>query len=52
MHHYINVLCVETNNSRVFKDFPPELMKDMESEPLTEHFHKWSVSTEVSPSLS
>ncbi|KAG7231285.1 hypothetical protein INR49_012116 [Caranx melampygus] len=35
----------ETNDSRVFKGFPPELMKDLETEPLTENAHKWSVTT-------
>uniref|UniRef100_A0A3Q3G2L3 folate gamma-glutamyl hydrolase n=1 Tax=Labrus bergylta TaxID=56723 RepID=A0A3Q3G2L3_9LABR len=34
-----------TNDSRLFKGFPAELMKDLASEPLTANVHKWSIST-------
>lgn len=34
----------EAKGSRMFKDFPAELMEDLASEPLTENSHKWSVS--------
>ncbi|CAJ1081660.1 gamma-glutamyl hydrolase [Xyrichtys novacula] len=34
----------ETANSRLFRGFPPELMKELASEPLTENSHKWSLS--------
>ncbi|XP_029001713.1 gamma-glutamyl hydrolase isoform X2 [Betta splendens] len=30
--------------SRMFKEFPAELMKDLASDPLTENSHKWSLS--------
>uniref|UniRef100_A0A3Q3G0E8 folate gamma-glutamyl hydrolase n=1 Tax=Labrus bergylta TaxID=56723 RepID=A0A3Q3G0E8_9LABR len=35
----------ETADSRLFKGFPAELMKDLASEPLTANVHKWSIST-------
>ncbi|XP_023250847.1 gamma-glutamyl hydrolase [Seriola lalandi dorsalis] len=34
----------ETQDSRMFKLFPAELMTDLASEPLTANSHKWSVS--------
>ncbi|XP_070784383.1 gamma-glutamyl hydrolase isoform X2 [Enoplosus armatus] len=34
----------ETKDSRMFKGFPAELMKDLVSEPLTENSHRWSLS--------
>uniref|UniRef100_A0A3Q3W8L1 folate gamma-glutamyl hydrolase n=1 Tax=Mola mola TaxID=94237 RepID=A0A3Q3W8L1_MOLML len=30
--------------SRMFKDFPPDLMKDLASEPLTANIHNWSLA--------
>uniref|UniRef100_A0A3P8SA21 folate gamma-glutamyl hydrolase n=1 Tax=Amphiprion percula TaxID=161767 RepID=A0A3P8SA21_AMPPE len=35
----------ETKDSRMFKGFPAELMKDLASEPLTENSHQWSLAT-------
>lgn len=32
-----------SKDSRMFKGFPAELMKDLTSEPLTENSHKWSL---------
>lgn len=37
----------ETRDSRLFKDFPPELMEDLSTQPLTENSHKWSVTMET-----
>ncbi|XP_029979811.1 gamma-glutamyl hydrolase-like [Sphaeramia orbicularis] len=37
----------ETKDSRIFKDFPPELMDDLSTQPLTENSHKWSVAVET-----
>uniref|UniRef100_A0A668ABR5 folate gamma-glutamyl hydrolase n=2 Tax=Myripristis murdjan TaxID=586833 RepID=A0A668ABR5_9TELE len=37
----------ETKGSRLFSDFPVELMEALASEPLTENSHKWSVTTET-----
>ncbi|KAM6971634.1 gamma-glutamyl hydrolase [Tautogolabrus adspersus] len=34
----------ETGDSRMFKGFPAELMKDLTSEPLTANAHKWSIA--------
>ncbi|XP_051267278.1 gamma-glutamyl hydrolase [Dicentrarchus labrax] len=34
----------ETKDSRLFKGFPAELMKDLASQPLTENSHKWSLA--------
>lgn len=31
----------------MFKDFPVDLMKSLETEPLTENSHQWSLTTEV-----
>ncbi|KAM9337752.1 gamma-glutamyl hydrolase [Symphorus nematophorus] len=33
----------EAKNSRLFKDFPADLMEDLASEPLTENSHTWSL---------
>uniref|UniRef100_A0A673LUH1 folate gamma-glutamyl hydrolase n=1 Tax=Sinocyclocheilus rhinocerous TaxID=307959 RepID=A0A673LUH1_9TELE len=33
-------------DSRLFKDFPEDLMKSLETEPLTENSHQWSLTTE------
>ncbi|XP_076146595.1 gamma-glutamyl hydrolase-like [Alosa pseudoharengus] len=33
--------------SRLFKDFPPDLMKALESENITENSHTWSISVET-----
>ncbi|XP_040921319.1 gamma-glutamyl hydrolase [Toxotes jaculatrix] len=35
----------EAKDSRMFKGFPPELMKDLASQPLTENSHKWSLAS-------
>ncbi|XP_047424390.1 gamma-glutamyl hydrolase [Mugil cephalus] len=35
----------EAKNSRMFKGFPPELVKALASEPLTENSHQWSLAT-------
>ncbi|KAM8731594.1 gamma-glutamyl hydrolase [Acanthopagrus schlegelii] len=35
----------EANSSKMFQEFPAELMGDLASEPLTENSHKWSVTT-------
>ncbi|XP_029979813.1 gamma-glutamyl hydrolase-like isoform X2 [Sphaeramia orbicularis] len=37
----------EAKDSRMFKDFPPELMEDLSTQPLTENSHKWSVTVET-----
>ncbi|XP_034562236.1 gamma-glutamyl hydrolase [Notolabrus celidotus] len=37
----------ETSNSKLFKDFPAQLMKDLAVEPLTENSHKWSLSMQT-----
>lgn len=37
----------EANSSRMFKDFPDELMEALATEALTENSHKWSVSVET-----
>lgn len=34
----------EIEDSRMFKGFPAELMKDLASEPLTENSHQWSLA--------
>ncbi|XP_074478295.1 gamma-glutamyl hydrolase-like isoform X2 [Sebastes fasciatus] len=34
----------DTKDSKMFKGFPAELMKDLASEPLTENSHKWSLA--------
>ncbi|KAM9332659.1 gamma-glutamyl hydrolase-like [Pholidichthys leucotaenia] len=34
----------ETKNSRLFRGFPAELMKDLAFQPLTRNAHKWSVA--------
>lgn len=34
----------EIKDSRMFKGFPAELMKDLASEPLTENSHQWSLA--------
>ncbi|XP_035474755.1 gamma-glutamyl hydrolase isoform X1 [Scophthalmus maximus] len=34
----------ESKDSRMFKGFPAELMKDLATEPLTENSHKWSLA--------
>lgn len=39
--------CLDVRDSRLFKDFPEDLMKSLETEPLTENSHQWSVTTEV-----
>ncbi|XP_060789230.1 gamma-glutamyl hydrolase-like [Neoarius graeffei] len=36
----------EVKDSRMFKDFPEDLMTSLANEPLTENSHHWSVSTE------
>ncbi|XP_053268705.1 gamma-glutamyl hydrolase [Pleuronectes platessa] len=35
----------ETTDSRMFKGFPVDLMKDLASEPLTENSHTWSLAS-------
>ncbi|XP_072306557.1 gamma-glutamyl hydrolase-like [Eucyclogobius newberryi] len=37
----------EARGSRMFKDFPADLMKALETENLTENSHRWSVSVET-----
>uniref|UniRef100_A0A3Q2E2S2 folate gamma-glutamyl hydrolase n=1 Tax=Cyprinodon variegatus TaxID=28743 RepID=A0A3Q2E2S2_CYPVA len=37
-----------TEGSRMFKAFPPELMRALSSEPLTENSHHWSLATSIS----
>lgn len=37
----------DVRDSRLFKDFPEDLMKSLETEPLTENSHQWSLTTEV-----
>ncbi|XP_034036361.1 gamma-glutamyl hydrolase [Thalassophryne amazonica] len=37
----------EAKDSRMFKDFPAELVKALGSEPLSTHCHKWSVAVET-----
>ncbi|KAK7878194.1 hypothetical protein WMY93_031191 [Mugilogobius chulae] len=37
----------EANGSRLFKDFSPEMMKALATEPMTINAHKWSVSMET-----
>uniref|UniRef100_A0A9J7YKP4 folate gamma-glutamyl hydrolase n=2 Tax=Cyprinus carpio TaxID=7962 RepID=A0A9J7YKP4_CYPCA len=32
-------------DSRLFKDFPVDLMKSLETEPITENSHRWSITT-------
>ncbi|XP_068437848.1 gamma-glutamyl hydrolase-like [Clinocottus analis] len=34
----------EAKDSRMFKDFPAELLEDLASEPLTANAHKWSIT--------
>uniref|UniRef100_A0A3P8SBB3 folate gamma-glutamyl hydrolase n=1 Tax=Amphiprion percula TaxID=161767 RepID=A0A3P8SBB3_AMPPE len=41
----------ETKDSRMFKGFPAELMKDLASEPLTENSHQWSLTYNTSEEL-
>uniref|UniRef100_A0A671K417 folate gamma-glutamyl hydrolase n=1 Tax=Sinocyclocheilus anshuiensis TaxID=1608454 RepID=A0A671K417_9TELE len=36
----------DVRDSRLFKDFPEDLMKSLETEPLTENSHQWSLTTE------
>lgn len=36
----------DVRDSRLFKDFPEDLMKSLETEALTENSHQWSLSTE------
>ncbi|XP_026071305.1 gamma-glutamyl hydrolase-like [Carassius auratus] len=36
----------DVRDSRMFKDFPVDLMKSLETEPLTENSHQWSLTTE------
>ncbi|MCI4377576.1 hypothetical protein PGIGA_G00205180 [Pangasianodon gigas] len=36
----------ESKDSRMFKDFPEDLMTSLANEPLTENSHQWSVTTE------
>ncbi|XP_076828576.1 gamma-glutamyl hydrolase [Brachyhypopomus gauderio] len=36
----------EVKNSRMFKDFPEDLMTSLAKEPLTENSHNWSLTTE------
>ncbi|XP_053484746.1 gamma-glutamyl hydrolase [Ictalurus furcatus] len=35
----------ESKDSRMFKDFPEDLMASLANEPLTENSHQWSIST-------
>ena len=37
----------DVTESRLFKDFPPELMTSLATENITVNFHKWSISMEV-----
>lgn len=39
--------CLDVRDSRLFKDFPVDLMESLASDPLTENSHQWSVTTEV-----
>nr|4L8W_B Chain B, Gamma-glutamyl hydrolase [Danio rerio]4L8W_D Chain D, Gamma-glutamyl hydrolase [Danio rerio]4L8W_E Chain E, Gamma-glutamyl hydrolase [Danio rerio]4L8W_G Chain G, Gamma-glutamyl hydrolase [Danio rerio]4L8W_I Chain I, Gamma-glutamyl hydrolase [Danio rerio]4L8W_K Chain K, Gamma-glutamyl hydrolase [Danio rerio]4L95_C Chain C, Gamma-glutamyl hydrolase [Danio rerio]4L95_E Chain E, Gamma-glutamyl hydrolase [Danio rerio]4L95_F Chain F, Gamma-glutamyl hydrolase [Danio rerio]4L95_G Chain len=36
----------DVKGSRLFKEFPEELMKSLATEPLTENSHQWSITTE------
>ncbi|XP_048042389.1 gamma-glutamyl hydrolase-like [Megalobrama amblycephala] len=36
----------DVRDSRLFKDFPEDLMESLASDPLTENSHQWSVTTE------
>uniref|UniRef100_W5LDG2 folate gamma-glutamyl hydrolase n=2 Tax=Astyanax mexicanus TaxID=7994 RepID=W5LDG2_ASTMX len=36
----------EVSDSRMFKDFPKDLMTSLANEPLTENSHQWSITTE------
>ncbi|KAL7876195.1 hypothetical protein AOLI_G00111580 [Acnodon oligacanthus] len=36
----------ESKDSRMFKDFPDDLMTSLAKEPLTENSHQWSITTE------
>ncbi|XP_036452336.1 gamma-glutamyl hydrolase [Colossoma macropomum] len=36
----------ESKDSRMFKDFPDDLMTSLTKEPLTENSHRWSITTE------
>lgn len=45
---YTQILCdLETTDSRMFKDFPKDLMTSLANKPLTENSHEWSITTEV-----
>lgn len=44
-------LFAEVKDSRLFKGFPDDLMKDLASQPLTENSHKWSLAVTVCLSL-
>lgn len=37
----------ETKSCRMFRDFPPELMRVLAENPLTGHFHKYSLTLEA-----
>lgn len=37
----------EAKESKMFKDFPADLVKDLASEPLTANSHRWSLATSV-----
>ncbi|XP_042366323.1 gamma-glutamyl hydrolase [Plectropomus leopardus] len=41
------VFTKEAKNSRMFQDFPADLMEDLASEPLTANAHKWSVTVQT-----
>lgn len=46
---YSLLICdLESKDSRMFKDFPADLMASLANEPLTENSHEWSISSEVS----
>lgn len=50
---YTLLLCdIESNDSRMFKDFPEDLITSLANEPLTENSHQWSITTEVLHYLS